>query len=110
MSKREKHQVKDIVDNKSWFRKAPHRWASASLPLAYAIACVEVVVKSSEKAGAIYSQIIEACAKPGVKTISKEILSEIPDSKKEEIKQALIHPENAFLPDPNKPFKDIGGD
>jgi len=45
--------------NTSWFRDAPHRWAQASLPLAYAIACVEVVAESSEKAGAIYSQIIE---------------------------------------------------
>lgn len=100
-------KIRNVINNTSWFRNAPHRWASASLPLAYAIACVEVVVKSSEKAGAIYSQIIEACGKPGVKAISKEILSEIPDSKKEEIKQALIHPENAFLPDPNKPFKEI---
>ncbi len=99
--------IKRVANNPSWFRDAPHRWAQASLPLAYAIACVEVVAKSSEKAGAIYSQIIEAWGNPGVKVMSKEFLSEIPDSKKEEIKQALIHPENAFLPDPNKPFKDI---
>ena len=101
--------IKNVAGNASWFRDAPHRWADASLPLAYAIACVEVVAKSSEKAGAIYSQIIEAWGNPGVKAISKEFLLEIPDSKKEEIKQALIHPENAFLPDPNKPFKDIEG-
>jgi len=59
--------IKNVANNDSWFRDDPHRWASASLPLAYAIACVEVVVNSSEKAGAIYSQIIEACGKPGVK-------------------------------------------
>jgi hypothetical protein len=37
-------------DNKSWFRDTPHYWAEASLPLAYAMACVEVVCRSSEKA------------------------------------------------------------
>jgi hypothetical protein len=41
---------KNAVDNTSWFRDTPHYWAEASLPLAYAVACVEVVYKSSEKA------------------------------------------------------------
>jgi len=99
--------INNIANNKSWFRDSPHRWASASLPLTYAIACVEVAAKSSEKAGAIYSHIVEAWGNPDAKAISKEILSELTDSKIEEIKQALIHPETAFLPDPNKPFRDI---
>ncbi len=99
--------IKNVARKSSLFREHPHYWAHASLPFAYAIACVEAVSKNSEKAGAIYCQIIEAWGNPGVKAISKEFLSEIPDSKKEEIKQALIHPEKAFLPDPNKPFKDI---
>lgn len=38
--------IKNIVDDTSWFRDAPHYWAEASLPLAYAVACVEVVSKS----------------------------------------------------------------
>jgi hypothetical protein len=42
--------IKDIVDDKSWFRDSPYYWAEASLPLAYAVACVEVVCRSSEKA------------------------------------------------------------
>jgi len=95
------------ANNPSWFRDTPHRWAQASLPLAYAMACVEVVSQKSEKAGAIYNSIIEAWGNPGVKAVYEELISEIPDSTKEEAKQALIHPENAFLPDPNKPFKDI---
>lgn len=43
--------IKNVANNDSWFRGDPHRWATASLRLAYAIACVEVVSKSSEKAG-----------------------------------------------------------
>ena len=43
----------------SWFRGTPHYWASASLPLAYAVACVEVVSKSSEKARILYN-LLEA--------------------------------------------------
>jgi hypothetical protein len=42
--------IKKVVNNASWFRDTPHYWAEASLPLAYAVACVEVVCKSSEKA------------------------------------------------------------
>jgi hypothetical protein len=96
-----------ITDNASWFRNDPHRWTTASLPLAYATACVEVVSKSSEKAASLYKQILEAWDNPGVTKISKEIYAEIPDSTQEEIKQTLINPEKALLPDPNKPFKDL---
>jgi hypothetical protein len=50
------------MDNISWFRDTPHYWAEASLPLAYAVACVEVVCKSSEKARIFYNKpdVIEA--------------------------------------------------
>ena len=39
--------IKNVVEDNSWFRDTPHYWAKASLPLAYAVACVEVVSKSS---------------------------------------------------------------
>ena len=42
--------MRGIADNKSWFRDTPHYWAQASLPLAYAVACVEVVSKMSGEA------------------------------------------------------------
>ncbi len=35
--------VKQIANNDSWFRGDPHRWIQSSLPIAYAVACVEVV-------------------------------------------------------------------
>jgi hypothetical protein len=44
------------MDNTSWFRDTPHYWAEASLPLAYAVACVEVVSRSSEKAEILYNK------------------------------------------------------
>jgi len=43
--------IKNVKDDTSWFRDTPHYWASASLPLAYAVACVELVSRMSEKAG-----------------------------------------------------------
>jgi len=46
---------KNIGNSDSWFRDTPHYWAEASLPLAYAVACVEVVCKSSEKARMLYN-------------------------------------------------------
>ena len=36
------------MDDTSWFRDTFHYWAQASLPFAYALACVEVVSKSSK--------------------------------------------------------------
>jgi hypothetical protein len=42
--------IKNIAYKTSWFRDTPHYWAKALLPLAYAVACVEVVFKRSEKA------------------------------------------------------------
>jgi len=47
------------MDNTSWFRDTPHYWAKGSLPLAYAVACVEVVCKSSENARILYN-LVEA--------------------------------------------------
>jgi len=48
--------IKNVVDDASWFRDTPHYWAQASLPLAYAVACVEVVCKNSEKARILYNK------------------------------------------------------
>jgi hypothetical protein len=45
------NEIRTVGSNGSWFRDTPHRWASASLPLAYAVACVEVVSEMSGKAG-----------------------------------------------------------
>ena len=85
------------AEKNSWFRGAPHRWASASLPLAYAVACVEVVSKSSEKARVVYNKIIESWSDAGIKAISDEIASIIPESGKEKIKKALLHPETVLF-------------
>ena len=51
--------VKKVIDNKSWFGDTPHYWAEASLPLAYAVACVEVVCRNWEKARIL-------CNRPGL--------------------------------------------
>ena len=45
------NKIKTAANNGSWFRDTPHYWAEASLHLAYAVACVEVVSKMSGKAG-----------------------------------------------------------
>ena len=43
--------MRRLTSGPSWFRDTPHYWASASLPLAYAVACIEVVSSMSGKAG-----------------------------------------------------------
>lgn len=67
--------IKNIANNGSCFRDTPHYWAEASLPLAYALACVEVVSESSDKARIIYNRIIEAWTDAGIKAIFEEITS-----------------------------------
>ena len=39
--------IKNAAGNTSWFRDHPHRCATASLPLAHAVACVEVASEMS---------------------------------------------------------------
>jgi hypothetical protein len=51
--------VRNVLSNPSWFREHPYYWAEASLPFAYALACVEVVSESSEKARVLYN-LLEA--------------------------------------------------
>jgi len=44
-----------VANKGSWFRGTPYYWAEASLPFAYAVSCVEVVCKRSEKACILYN-------------------------------------------------------
>jgi len=99
--------MKNVTADTSWFRDTPHYWAQASLPLAYALACVEVVFESSEKARVLYNKIVEAWSVPGMKVVFDDIALMIPEWGKEEIKDALLHPETGFSPDANKPFKQV---
>lgn len=99
--------IKNAGDGTSWFRDTPHYWAKGSLPLAYALACVEVVSKSSEKARVLYNRIVEAWSDSRIKSVSDKIFSIIPDSGKEKVKNALLHPESGLSPDLNKPFKQL---
>jgi hypothetical protein len=93
-----------MENNASWFRNAPHYWPTAALPLSYAMACVEVVSKKSDKARCIYHQIIESWNNPGVKAFYNSAISYAPKEELEKVKQAFIHPEIEFFPDPNIPL------
>jgi len=99
--------AKNIANSDSWFRETPHYWAEASLPLAYAVACVEVVCENSETARTLYNRIIEAWSDARRKAVSDKIDSIIPEAEKDKIKNALLHPETELLPDPNRPFKQL---
>lgn len=99
----------EVIGNRSWFKDTPHYWAEASLRFAYAVACVEVVSEKSKKGREVYDKIVEAWSDPGMSVVFGDIGSMIPESGKEKIKEALIHPETALSPDPNKPFKEVEG-
>lgn len=98
--------IKGGVDNASWFGEYAYRWPTAALPIAYALACVEVACESSEKAGVVFQQITEACGKAGIKTVFEKILS---DSEKEELKHMLSGWVAELGDDVNKPFQALEG-
>ena len=91
----------------SWFTDSPHYWAEASLPLAYAVACVEVACQGSERAGMLYDSLVKAWSGSGAKAVSETIGSMIEKSGKEKIREAALHPERELLPDPNRPFREL---
>ena len=95
------------MDKESWFRDTPHYWVEASLPLAYAVACVEVVCEGSEKARTAYDKIVEGWSAPGMKGVFDDVDSVIPESEKRKIRKALLNPETELLRDPNRPFREL---
>jgi hypothetical protein len=100
---RKEENIRLIKDN-SWFNGDPYRWSKASLPFAYATACVEVVINESEKAREIYSDLVQSWRKTNTQQIYEKITAEVPESEKERVKEAFLHPEKELYPDPNKPF------
>lgn len=50
--------IRNVGDHASWLRDTPHYQAEASLPFAYALACVEVVCKSSEEAEIVHNKLV----------------------------------------------------
>ena len=103
--KQEKHKVRNIA-NPSWFGDSKHYWPPDALGLARAMALVETVAVNSKQAGDIYQKIYDAWRKPGINKVYDEIISEVPDSLKEEWKQNLKYPELTIQNGVNKPYND----
>ena len=74
--------MRNIISNTYWFRDTPSYWVKASLPFAYAVACVKIVSKSSDKARRFYNRITEKWSDDGTKAVSDKIDSIIPESGK----------------------------
>ena len=81
--KQKKHKVRNIA-NSSWFGDSIHYWPPDALGLARAMALVETIAVNSEQASDIYKQIFDAWRKAGIQKAYDEIISEVPDSVKEE--------------------------
>ena len=57
------------LTNNSWFGESFHYWPQGALPLARAMALVEVVSANSERAGAIYQEILDTWVRPETKKL-----------------------------------------
>jgi len=93
--------------SESFFTEHAHGWPDAGVPMAYAMACVEVVANCSPHAGEIYRELVKAWAAPNVKGFYKQVMATLPDQDVEDWKDQLRNPGLAFLPDPYKPFEGI---
>ena len=71
------------------FGEHAHRWQDAGQPMAYAMACVEVVANSSPRAGELYRELVAAWAAPGVKALYKEVMASVPEEDVQEWKEKL---------------------
>ena len=93
----------------SFFTDHAHRWPEAGEPMAYAMACVEVVIDCSPLGRDLYQELVKAWSAPGVKAFYEQFMAEVPEDEVEGWKEGLMHPELMLLPDPNKPFLQIAG-
>ena len=99
--------IRNVLASTSWFGEFAHRSPGAAKPIHYAMSCIEVVLENSEKARAIFNQIVEAWGKPGVHALYEKVMSNVPDEEKEKWRQTVKSADVLFEQDPNKPFKNI---
>lgn len=88
----------------SWFNKKTFHYAyEETNPYIYAMACVEIVATHSKEGGMIFSQIINAWNKPGVKKFQNDFNSSINDKDNKEMKDVVLE----YFKDPKKPFIEL---
>jgi hypothetical protein len=92
----------------SFFREHSHRLPEAGEPMAYAMACVEVVANWSPRGRELYQELVNAWSAPGVKGFFEQFIANVPDDVVQEWKEKMRNPGLALSPDPNKPFDDLG--
>ena len=81
--------IRDVADDGSWFRDTPHYWAEASLPLAYAVACVEAFLKCNEKPA---THMVDVALRMGAGSRYSEIASLAFFNASSSVSPALQHP------------------
>lgn len=92
----------------SFFGEHAHRLPEAGEPMAYAMACVEVVANWSPRGRELYQELVRAWTAPGVKGFCEQFMANMGEDEVEEWRDKLRNPGLALSPDPNKPFEDLG--
>jgi len=104
-----------MAAEQSYFGNHGHHWPTAAYPFAYAMACIEVVLKNSDEAKAVFQKIVDAWQNPVMIKACSQLVNEIPgaDTLNQKVQDAIVRPETVFLPDPNqvfKPFENINAE
>jgi len=106
-SNNRKYTAKRNATTGSFFGEHSHRLPEAGEPMAYAMACVEVVANWSPRGRELYRELVKAWAAPGARAFYEQFMAEVPDEEVEKWKDGLRNPGLALLPDPNRPFRDL---
>lgn len=107
MKKNRKYKPKANPITSSFFGDHAHRWPDAGEPMAYAMACVEVIANFSPRGAELYRELVRAWAAPGVKGFYEQFMAEVPEEDILEWKNKFRNPGLLLVPDPNKPFRDL---
>jgi hypothetical protein len=87
----------------SFFTEHAHRLPETGEPIAYAMACVEVIANFSPRGAELYREVVRAWAAPEVKGFYKQFMAEVPEEDVLEWKEKLGSPGPAFLTHPCGP-------
>jgi len=104
-----KHSSKSTTGQRSgsWFGQRAHRWPVEAVPMAYAMACIEVVLEESERAASVYKDLVSAYDRPGLQTLDNQIISAISDEKNKELKRELVSAASEAMLNVHKPWSDL---
>jgi len=91
----------------SLFEQRAHRWPVEAEPMAYAMACIEVVLEESEQAAQVFRDLACAYDRPGPQGSNDPLRSAIAGKRYEKLKEQLVSAVSEAQQNVHKPWSDL---